>query len=274
MVRPNLEVAPPAPLAGGVEEDGWLIVGAVDMEINGIRRRIKAISEEGVPWGRLWRGFLEDTPLCLAMTGVGHKKARRTVTSLLAARRFQGILSVGFAGGLQDGYEIGDLVIPGKIKTIPPLPCKSFCPEEELFQKACRTALGHGWPFHTDLMVTTDRVISTGKEKASLGETHQAGSVEMESSALAELAEKAGIPFLAVRAVSDGVAFDLPDSLRILGWWQKRQIGRILRHTVGQPAQIVSLIRLWRHAQRASVRLTQFLGVLIPKLRECETGGG
>ncbi len=253
---------------------GWLIAAAVDMEIQGLRQRLKHLSQEQVPHGKLWNGLMEEKPLSLARTGVGPKRAVRTVTSLISSRKFKGILSIGFAGALRHEYEVGDLVIPGEIQSIPPLAGKKAFPDPKLFQEACRTATLNGCSFHTDRMITSHRVISTGKEKNQLGERHEAGSVEMESSALAELAEEASLPFLVVRVISDGVSFNMPDTMELLGCWQRREWGGLIRHTLGNPAQTADLIKLGRQARKASKILTRFLAILIPRLTNAGDSSG
>ena len=59
------------------------------------------------------------------------------------------------------------------------------------------------------MLVTTDHVASA-EDKRRVSEMYSADLVDMEAAAVAAVARVRGIPFSAIKAVSDGHDFDLP----------------------------------------------------------------
>jgi len=242
----------------------WIIAGAVDSELRGIRARLSPGKPGKMKQGEAWVGSWKGEPIRLLRTGVGPRKAARALESALArGGRSRGVLSIGYAGALRAEYRVGDLVIPGEVRSIAPLPQESFLPDSALFQRVCDAARSSRRAFHTHRMLTSDRVIADSAEKRRLGLTHEAGSVEMESAAVAGVAARLSIPFLAVRVVSDSVTFTLPN-LSFLEALRQRKYGRLARHLVFRPVETVRILQLGRHTRTAAGSLTEFLcaGVL------------
>jgi hypothetical protein len=105
-------------------------------------------------------------------------------------------------------------------------------------------------------MITTNRVISSSDEKGRLGRMYDAGSVEMESAVIGELAADRSVPFVTVRVVLDEASFSLPEHLEVLRWWRRREFGRLVRFAAFHPHQFLELLRLGRRSRKASERLT------------------
>jgi nucleoside phosphorylase len=105
------------------------------------------------------------------------------------------VISSGFAGGLAAGLEVGDLVLATNF-TSPELRARAV------------DALPNG--FTEGTLLTRLEVISTAREKAQLAHTAGAIAVDMETEAIATACTAAGVPLLAIRAISDSAADDLP----------------------------------------------------------------
>src|SRR6185295_4920425 len=63
-------------------------------------------------------------------------------------------------------------------------------------------------------LLTVDSPAFDPPERRTLGLAHDAAGVDMETYTLARVAADHGIPWLAIRAVSDGVAMRLPSPIR------------------------------------------------------------
>jgi adenosylhomocysteine nucleosidase len=237
-----------------------LIVAAVDLEVRLIRSQLADLVREETEKGRAWSGKWKGTPVLLVTTGIGPERARRVLAPLVRKNAVQRIFSIGYAGALRDGIQVGDLLIPREIRMDLGGAGNRFNPDPALFESACRTALKRGWPFSTDPMVTTDHVVASEPEKRRLGTRCDAGSVEMESAVVAELAEQASLPFVTVRVALDTVEFALPDVSQFLRLWRQRRWGSLLVCGARDPSSLVRLIRVWRYTRYASDRLTGFLG--------------
>jgi adenosylhomocysteine nucleosidase len=106
-------------------------------------------------------------------------------------------------------------------------------------------------------IVTVDHLVSDPAEKQLLGESHDA--VDMESAAVAEVCAARGVPFLAVRAVSDTVGTALsPELVRLLSGGNV-SVWRACLALVRRPALIGEFVRLGRDTKLAAQNLAAAL---------------
>lgn len=249
------------------ENPPWLIAAAVEQEIQGIRAGVHAQRTASDQHGNVWSGKWRGEPLLLVRTGVGPERAKQGISPFLSAHPYQGIVSTGYAGGLRDGYKLGDILVPDEVQTIPPLPEICIRPDPDLRERVVRTVRPGPWEVHTGRMITTNRVIFTSTEKRRLGLEYDAGSVEMESAVIAELAERTSVPFVVVRVVLDEASFSLPDLMKVFRWWRRRQFGKLIPYAALQPQKLLELLKLLQRSRRASKILTDlFLAYLLDGL--------
>lgn len=137
--------------------------------------------------------------------GVGLARAQAAAEALLAAGARR-LLVWGTAGALEAGLRPGCLVLPEFV----------------------RDAEGRAYPLDPDWMSTiagaVPRGVSTSKvpvvsvgtpvvtqaQKRALARASGAGAVDMETAAIAGVAEKRGIPCAVLRAIADPLELDLP----------------------------------------------------------------
>jgi nucleoside phosphorylase len=214
----------------------------------------------------LLKARLGGSTLLIARTGEGSALARQTAETLLTAHSPGLLLSLGVAGALSGELRPGDLV-------------------------AARTVLGEGgetvdsdgrWLARalelpdvlSGTLLSVDRIIQSaeGKQRAraSLGREGTA-VVDLEAASLAAAAAERGVPFLAVRAVSDGAEEDLPLDFescrdregRIRRW-------KVLGRALARPRSIAGLAELRRRVAGGAERLAAFTAGL---LGEAQGGG-
>lgn len=208
----------------------------------------------------------------LVQTGVGPEKARQCVARLFESQSFSLLISTGFTcaliavgiGALLVGYEV---VYSGGKGTELRSPIK--VPGEER-DRLVRCIQSIASPEHMGRFVSTDCVIGSAQEKRWFAEKTQAIGLDMESAALAAEADRAHIPFLIVRTVSDLLDEDLPLDfnlfLRPTGWL--KGIGSIL----AAPSCLLGLGRLRRQSMIAGEALTvffrQYAAAMAPQRQE------
>jgi adenosylhomocysteine nucleosidase len=104
--------------------------------------------------------------------------------------------------------------------------------------------------------ISTDRIIGRASEKRQVAKQTQAIGLDMESSALAVEAQRARVPFVIVRSVSDLLDEDLPLDfnlfLRPTGWL--KGMGTVL----AAPSCLLGFGRLHRQSKAAGEALTDF----------------
>jgi adenosylhomocysteine nucleosidase len=164
----------------------------------------------------------------------------------LVAEGATALISFGLAGGLDPDFRPGLIVVPlavveaGRIR-----PTNARLAE----------ALG-GWS--GGMLAAEAEIVTSAAEKYALGRATLCGAVDLESGAVARVAERHGISFAVLRAICDPADRDLPPAacvaLNEKGAIAARRVAlSILRH----PAQIPGLIALGRDAARARSALVR-----------------
>lgn len=164
------------------------IIAALPREIADFTREWPRQDVEGVRPG-LILGW-SDRAVALA-GGIGAANAVRALHEVLAFTPINFVVSAGFAGALRHDIEVGQVLRPSTIIDA---------------QTGERFSVAHG---DGTLAVTTP-VIANAEEKLRLEESYGAHIAEMEAAGLARACLAAGIPFAAIKAVSDDAFFSLP----------------------------------------------------------------
>jgi len=181
-----------------------------------------------------WRGELHGRSVVLALSGIGKVAAATTATALVEHFGVARTVFTGVAGGLGDGVQVGDVVVahtylqhdmdasplfprwelPGYARAL--LTCDA--PLSALLLIAAGACLESGIgpsgsqstpaKVHHGLIASGDRFVSSAHESTHLRDAlraagHDVLAVEMEGAAVAQVCHDYGIPFAAVRTISD-----------------------------------------------------------------------
>ena len=149
------------------------------------------------------------------------------------------IVSVGICGGLRDGLNVGDLVVP----------CEVVTADRQLW-KCEPIALPA-----TGRLLSVNRLVSSVEEKRRLHVEHAADIVDMEAASIAAICAERGIPFAAIKAISDTASESLPTELEQIAPNGHVRIGQLLRAMGKRPRLIADLLRLQRTTSLAIARL-------------------
>ena len=155
------------------------------------------------------------------------------------------ILSCGIAGALAPSLRPGDVVIDGNVLLV-----------ERLGQ-----ALPHA---HRGGIVGSDAIAASAAEKRILHERTGAIAVDMESHVAARVALRKGVPFAALRVISDCADDDLPPAA-LVGMRPDggMALGAVLASLARNPRQLPALIRTGRQADQAFRSLAQAYDTII-----------
>jgi len=124
-------------------------------------------------------------------------------------------------------------------------------------------------PLHLGKLVTAPRVVAAASEKRRLGEQTGALAVDMESAAVAQCAAAAGVPMVALRAITDSADENLPLDFELCfdpdgQFHPTRLIGLLAR----RPLAVGGFMRLGRHSARAGQALASFLAWYLPRVHQ------
>lgn len=171
--------------------------------VTALRAEAKCITPRRLPFNEMVR-LREGTAIWVC--GMGSAAARLAAVGL----RDQGVsalMSFGVAGALDETLRPGDLVLPERIHTEYAHPVSIEWRERILQHLPKHVKVAGG------TLATSYQVLTSEAEKREFSAKHGACAVDMESGAIAEIAANAGIPFVAVRAITDPIEFSPPPTL-------------------------------------------------------------
>ncbi|MDR2754995.1 MAG: hypothetical protein LBC20_04755 [Planctomycetaceae bacterium] len=233
-------------------------VFAMPMEAAGVTDVLKhAQTTQGN--GRTFHtGLFHGYRTAIVESGVGQENAGRAAEVLLDVFKPKRILSAGYAGGLTKRLKQFDVCFPeilvresdGKkfyvSNSVPEIIEESTASEKQN-QKL--------------ILLTTDYVVGSPKQKSLLHHQTEAELVDMETFAVAEVCRKHQIPLLAVRIILDTAEEQIPkDVQRILKNSEKggaRLAGSVLGSLFSRPSSILDLFSLKQRALHATDQLAK-----------------
>jgi adenosylhomocysteine nucleosidase len=187
---------------------------------------------------------LYDLPSALvAIAGIGHSAGTRAAESVVREAKPGILISAGLAGALSSSLKAGDIVRPREVV-------------DEASGERYETIGGDA------LLVTALRVTGS-KGKQRLAVSYSASAVDMEGAAVARIAKRHGIPFAAVKAISDELGFPMPPVNGFLTPEGQLRAGAFAAHVAVRPWWWLPTLRLALNSRRASRNLAAALQHLI-----------
>ena len=182
-----------------------------------------------------WTGEIHGHAVVLALSGIGKVAAATTATVLIERFRVRQIVFTGVAGGLRADVQVGDLVLGSSYvqhdmdasplfpRYVLPSIGKAILDADAaliasllIAAQAINTPanveyIGENKPkkrtqikIHTGLIASGDRFVASSAEVQALSAAlPEALCVEMEGAAVAQVCDDYGLPFAAVRSISD-----------------------------------------------------------------------
>jgi adenosylhomocysteine nucleosidase len=182
-----------------------------------------------------WQGELHGQPVVLALSKIGKVAAATTATALIERFSVGRVVFTGVAGGLGEGVQVGDVVVATDFLQhdldvsplfpryeVPFYGKARFDGDTALTALLYAAACGALAPaeagrsvqrfpqarVHQGLLASGDRFVSGSTESQALqtalaGAGHAVLAVEMEGAAVAQVCLDYGVPFAAMRTISD-----------------------------------------------------------------------
>lgn len=200
-----------------------------------LRRRLKDACEEPVVRWRRTRGRIADTPVDLVVSGIGLINAAAATSALCALERPQALLSYGCSGAHRDYLGPGDVIlgeriVHGSAQLVLPSGERKYMGFDfhvedvrtqteaivadprllALARAAAERIVLPPWPGNdapprvlTGTVASADVWTQHGASIRTLHDLHGSLCEEMEAAAVAQVAAIHGIPFLAVKDISN-----------------------------------------------------------------------
>lgn len=227
------------------------VVAASPEELRGLERRLGGRRRSRRAGLRFVEGRLGRAHVVAVVTGEGRASAGAGARVLLDALPLDLLLVLGLAGGLSPALELGSLVVARRV-----LDETGPAPEPDA-KRSARIARRCGARPAT--FFTSRRLLGSAEDKRDawrrLGED-DAATVDLETSAVAALAHARGIPYAALRAISDSAEETLPVPLeRFVDERGRIRRHALLREALLRPKLLPGLLALRRRAALCSERL-------------------
>lgn len=212
------------------------IVAALHEELAAVLDLLPDERKTVVAGREFWVGHLHSHEVVAVLSRIGKVAAATTATLLIERFQASRIVFTGVAGGLGEGVRVGDVVVARQFAQhdmdasplfprheVPLYSLTRFATDAALSDELALAAaamladaprtLGedtvrefnlHSPALHQGLVLSGDRFVATATESDALRrDWPDALAVEMEGAAIAQVCFDAGVPFAAVRTVSD-----------------------------------------------------------------------
>ena len=206
------------------------ILSALEDEQSALIRQLQGARSVDRAGRTFWSGLLAGHEVILATSRIGKVSAAITAMHLIEVFGARSIVFTGVAGGVGPGVAVGDVVVASSFLQHD-MDCSPLFPRYELplygravltpdaaltsgLVRASTDALQAplaGYPravIHQGLIASGDRFVSGAAEVQALVRAmsdagHLPLAVEMEGAAVAQVCHDCGVPFAAVRTISD-----------------------------------------------------------------------
>jgi len=195
------------------------IVSAMHEELSAVLALMPDESKQVAADREFWVGHLHGHEVVAVLSRIGKVAAATTAAVLIERFGVGEIVFTGVAGGLGTGVAVGDVVVAESFLQhdldaspifpkyeVPLYGTSRFAADPALTDRLA-AAVQRALPdqrLHRGLVVSGDRFVSTDTECRALRTAlPQALAVEMEGAAVAQVCHDFGVPFAAVRTISD-----------------------------------------------------------------------
>ncbi len=200
-------------------------------------------------------GAIKERRLVLLANGAGPKLAGKAVQTAfraltgigLGASEIDAVVTTGFCGALAETLKINNIVVGSEV----------FDPVANV-RFPCATPRS-ARPFTLGSILSQDRIANSAAEKFALS-LDGTVAVEMEAAGVAPYVQKANVPFLCIKVVSDEAGESFPLDLNTMRGKEGRIArGKISIHALRHPVLLPKLWSLKRRSDQAARALGEFL---------------
>ena len=179
----------------------------------------------------------------VGLSGIGKKAARRAAETLIGYARPELLVAVGSAGAVSPNLMVGDMGWAREVVDV---------------ETGVRYRTRGG-----DWVLVTAQAVSGPEEKRAFLQQFGADVVDMEGSAVAQVARERGLEFAAVKAVSDEADFVMPPLSRFVDDSGRFATGRFVRYIAVRPRMWFVVSQLRANMRVASANLCRAVEHLI-----------
>ncbi|MGD1934379.1 MAG: nucleoside phosphorylase [Candidatus Phaeomarinobacter sp.] len=208
--------------------------------------------------------LLDDAGLKVGVSGASSAKAQDLARELVEDHDCSALLSFGVSGAITDALKPGDIALARSVI----MSDGTRIETSRLFSPLLAEAAAQSGIVlkHVDMADASDIVVDEAAKRA-LGRKTGAHAVDMESGAVAHVAAEKGVPFAALRAISDSVEHTLPHAaLGAVGPGGDIRVMTTILRLVLRPQALPAMLRLAAGSSRGFKSLGRCSRDLVPAL--------
>ncbi len=199
------------------------IIGAMELEVDALKKLMTNEKIQKISTIDFHRGTINGVETVVAVAGVGKVNAAVCAQTMILTYSPDLIINVGVAGGLWDGFKIGDIavadyVVEHDMDTSPLGDEKGFITGINMVKMPCDNKISSMLEeaakkvgeisVKTGIIASGDQFINTQEERDSILNSFDAIAAEMEGGSIGHVCVMNNIPFGVLRAISDGANDD------------------------------------------------------------------
>ena len=248
------------------------IISALYQEIKPLSKRLNNLTIHRRQGFSFLQGFIADKRILLVNSGMGRNNSRALMEVLVSNFPISLIISVGYAGALKPFLQAGDIVLADKLYLMQPSH-EAECPieitdkkttliyrvDEKLLNLALKALQASQLKYYLGSFLTVDRIIGKPKEKRVLGEKLKPLAVDMETAAIARIAKKKGLPFIALRSISDSLEDNIARTIKFKKLKDNASFLKCFFLLLKHPRESLELIKLKKNCSKASEFLEKII---------------
>lgn len=196
-----------------------LVLGALEEEIADVRAAMQHTQEKKAGIYTVLCGMIGGQELYISKCGVGKVNAAAAASAILTAfPQIDRVINTGVAGGIGKGLHRGDVVVgtqtvqhdfdataDGKRKgQIEGFDSEFFASDPALCASMAQALSAEKIVFTAGVIASGDRFVADKATAEKIAAEFGAAACEMESAAIAQVCALYRVPFLPLRAISDG----------------------------------------------------------------------
>lgn len=207
------------------------------------------------------QGVIQGRHVAVAIAGGSRQHVVRATEALIFGHGPRLVAAAGFASGLDDRLERGDLIVADAIRAV-------TGESLQLDRTVDRNLLAATPRLRVGRLLAIEQPVHRPAEKRSLAEDHEALAADAQSLAVAKVCRSENVPVFAVRVIIDAAGDELPVEARRLTSRKTaaQKIGAIAGSLVHRPSSIKDLWNVYESSLAASETLAKFLEAVAASL--------
>lgn len=245
------------------------LFSAFPQELARIIKRLGAKSCGGSPFA-IWSARSAYAEIVMVLSGMGTINAEAAWNYAVETYRPDYIISAGFGGALYDGAGIGDVIAASSVMLYPDIaeaPAAGGRQKSLMNIPGAREVLDRMTgeiAMHEGSFLTLRHRVDKACIDKDLLQGLSFPVCDMETFSLGKLSLLAGLPFFAVRAITDLAGEEIPQELFcVTDAYGNFSLFRALAILFGKPALVPVFIRMGKNARAASKNLSLAIETLL-----------